>query len=108
MRNYTLDNKEERLINYYNFGVLIDKYVTCFAEDLPECEKMRSMIDYQFENLTKAFFKRQFAWFMIMFVIPFLVIIFVDLKGSVLTTALIISLIGQLGMYSFEMMAMRV
>ena len=66
------------------------------------------MIDYQFENLTKAFFKRQFAWFMIMSVIPFLVIIFVDLKGSVLTTALLISLIGQLGMYSFEIMAMMV
>ena len=95
-------------MNNINFGRIISNYVDNFAESLPESDKLMSMIDFQFENQTKAFIRNQSIWFVVMFFIPFLVIIFGDLKGTALYIFLFTSIIGLLGMYSIELMAIKV
>ena len=54
MRQHAIADLDEKVINEWSFGALITNYVQNFAEDLPESDKVRSLIDYQFEHKTKA------------------------------------------------------
>jgi hypothetical protein len=37
--------QNEKPMNDFNFGAMVTKYTNCFAEDLPESDKMKSIID---------------------------------------------------------------
>jgi hypothetical protein len=89
---------------------MVTKYTEFFNEDIPDSGKIRSIIDYQFESKTKSFMQRQTALFTLVFFIPLLVVIFADgkLKYSTKAILLSISLIGELILFSQEIMSMVV
>lgn len=87
---------------------MITNYTEYFPEDLAEAEKMRTLIDYRFENFTKGFLKKQVVWFCLMFLVPFLVLINAELQDTGLYVFLNIALVGQAGMYFLEIASMVV
>jgi hypothetical protein len=98
---------ETKEMNSWNFGVLTSKYVDNFPDTLPDCDKMRSIIDFQFESFTRGFFRGQMILFVFVFLIPLLASIKLE-KGTPRNVMISISLVGAIGMYSFELMAMKV
>jgi hypothetical protein len=87
---------------------LVSTYVENYPENLEQCDKIKSIIDYQFENKTIKYLYIQFGYFVLTFVVPFFILAYADLKGAPRDIVMFISLIGALGMYTIEIMAMRV
>ena len=66
------------------------------------------MIDFQFENKTKAFMRKQFAWYLLTCLVPFLILISGILESQAFYIVMFISWFGQLGIYMLELMAIKV
>ena len=61
---------------------MMSKYTESFPEDLEESDMMKSVIDYKFEKETRPFFLKQLAMYLLTFVIPFFVVAYVEVNGS--------------------------
>jgi hypothetical protein len=86
----------------------MDSYTECVPENLESCDKIRSIIDFRFENSTKKYLCCQLAWFLFMFTIPFFILAKGHLRGAQMYIVMVWSLIGALGMYFIEIMSMKV
>ena len=95
-------------MNNFIFGAMTTKYVESFPEDIFESDKIRAIIDYQFEKKTKWYFELQLMWFGLIYLIPIFIVIFGNPSRTVLLIAINISCLGELGMYLIEVMAMKV
>jgi len=86
--------------------------VTCYANncftDLELSDKMKTIIDHQFDNLTKYFFQKQMAWYLTAFVTPHFTLMFSDWEGTAAEILLSIAFIGLIGMFFLEVIAMKV
>tara|TARA_B110000285_G_C14831949_1_gene471270 strand:- start:101 stop:481 length:381 start_codon:yes stop_codon:yes gene_type:complete len=107
-RSLAVTHSEEKFVNDFVFGKLVTNYTECFPEDLPEAEKMRTLIDFRFEKCTKGFLKRQLLWYLFMYLFQFLILINAELQDVGLYIVLNIALVGQVGMFLLEIAAMVV
>ena len=55
MRVYIRGEIDEKPVNIFNFGAIVSNFMKVFPDDLPLCDKVKSIIDYQFENHTKKY-----------------------------------------------------
>ena len=43
-------DKDEKTVTKFKFGALITKFIENFPDDLPECDKVKCIIDNHFEK----------------------------------------------------------
>ena len=67
----------------FNFGALITKFTEIFAIEIPVCDKVKCIIDNQFETYTRDYLLKQLTWFMVMYVIPYFTLAYSSLQGAV-------------------------
>ena len=58
----------------FNMGAMITKFTEIFPNELEESDKVKCIIDNQFETKTRAYLRIQLTLFMVMFVIPFFIL----------------------------------
>ena len=52
LRVYARGDDEEKPMNEFNFGEIIDTFCSTFPECIPQSDKIKCIIDNQFENKT--------------------------------------------------------
>jgi len=86
--------------------------ITCYVNncftDLELSDKIKTIIDNQFDNLTKFYFQKQMAWYITAFVTPHLTLMFTEWEGTAAYIILSIAAIGLIGMLLLEVIAMKV
>ena len=109
MRSIARGYKEEKKVNKFNFGAAVTKLIESFPNDLPMCNKLKCIIDTQFEN-TKLFLYSYLAGFLIMYFIPFFILCYASssLDGAAFYGVSMWFLLGALGMLLIEITAMTV
>jgi len=75
------DHNKKPMCNF-DLGKMITYYVNNYFTDLELSDKIKTIIDNQFDNLTKYFFQKQLAWYLTAFVTPHFTLMFTEWEGT--------------------------
>jgi len=95
-------------MNHYQLGLMVSSYVDNFSTEIESSDKIRSIIDYTFETKTLSYFYKQISVFVILFAVPFFLVLFGNLPDTANRVMLSVALVGWIVMYSFEAISMYV
>ena len=94
-------------MNDYQFGNLMTNLVNFLPESIESSEKVMSVIEFKFETKTKRYIYKVICMFAL-FLVPYLMYLFGDYSPSTNQILLCISLIGWIGIYGLELIAVYI
>ena len=92
----------------YYLSRIFKTYNTHFPDDIEFSSKVKTMIDYKFNQRTKKYFRIQFGLYIILFLIPHSIQLFGGLSGDPARRCLVIAMLGQLLLLMDEFIQMKV
>jgi len=71
MKQLALNEKDSKPMNNYQLGKLVLNWIENYLEDFEQCDKIKSLIDDQFEKHTASYIYKIIAWYLITFIVPY-------------------------------------
>jgi len=82
MRQFVRNDKDFKRMNSYRLGKLVLNWIYNYLEDFEQCDKIKSFIDFQFDEYTEAYFYKVITFYVLAFIVPYYVQLFGELEGK--------------------------
>jgi len=69
-KNSKRDQNSKRM-NNYRLGKLVLNWIENYLEDFEQCDKIKSLIDFQFDEYTEAYFYGIITFYGLAFILPY-------------------------------------